>query len=80
MTSPSVQPIPPWKGFLTVAHDVPTGLLDIANVQVDRSSKSYAGASGRLITIEDVATQPPRGTRRGIEIIEQPPRTACNSP
>jgi hypothetical protein len=26
-------PIPPWKRFLTVAHD---GLLDIANVQGDR--------------------------------------------
>jgi hypothetical protein len=82
MTSPSVQPIPPWKGFLTVADGVPTGLLNIANVQVDRilEEPRRIAASGRLITIEDVAMQQPRGTRHGVYINEQPPRTACNSP
>ena len=59
MTSSSVQPIPPWKGFLTVEHDVPTGLLDVANVQVDRVVEELRriAASGRLITIEDIAMQ-----------------------
>jgi hypothetical protein len=40
----------------TVAHDVPTGLLDIANVQADRILEALRriAASGRLITIEDI--------------------------
>ncbi len=38
-------------------HDVPTGLLDVANVQVDRvvDELRRIAASGRLITIEDIA-------------------------
>lgn len=38
-------------------HDVPTGLLDVANVQVDRVVEELRriAASGRLITIEDIA-------------------------
>jgi hypothetical protein len=45
-------PIPPWKGFLTVAHDVLAGLLDIADVQVDRILEELRriAARGRLIT------------------------------
>lgn len=37
-------------------HDVPTGLLDVANVQVDRVVEELRriAASGRLITIEDI--------------------------
>ena len=37
-------------------HDVPTGLLDVANVQVDRvvDELRRIAASGRLITIEDI--------------------------
>ena len=40
-------------------HDVPTGLLDVANVQVDRVVEELRriAASGRLITIEDIAMQ-----------------------
>jgi protein gp37 len=39
-----------------VEHDVPTGLLDVANVQVDRvvDELRRIAASGRLITIEDI--------------------------
>jgi protein gp37 len=39
-----------------VKHDVPTGLLDVANVQVDRvvDELRRIAASGRLITIEDI--------------------------
>ncbi|MDT5370694.1 MAG: hypothetical protein QOC62_5125 [Mycobacterium sp.] len=38
-------------------HDIPTGLLDVANAQVDRVVEELRGiaASGRLITIEDIA-------------------------
>ena len=38
-------------------HDVPTGLLDVANVQVNRVVEELRriAASGRLITIEDIA-------------------------
>jgi hypothetical protein len=55
-TDPSVERLS------TVAHDVPTGPLDIANVQVDRIVEELRriAASGRLITIEDVAMQQPR--------------------
>jgi hypothetical protein len=40
-----------------VEHDMPTGLLDVANVQVDRvvDELRRIAASGRLITIEDIA-------------------------
>jgi hypothetical protein len=40
-----------------VEHDIPTGLLDVANVQVDRvvDELRRIAASGRLITIEDIA-------------------------
>jgi protein gp37 len=40
-----------------VEHDIPTGLLDVANAQVDRVVEELRGiaASGRLITIEDIA-------------------------
>lgn len=39
-------------------HDIPTGLLDVANVQVNRVVEELRriAASGRLITIEDIAT------------------------
>jgi hypothetical protein len=42
--------------LLTVEHDVPTGLLDIANVQVNRviEEPRRIAASGRLITIEHI--------------------------
>jgi len=42
---------------MTVEHDVPTGLLDVANVQVNRvvDELRRIAASGRLITIEDIA-------------------------
>jgi hypothetical protein len=45
-----------WKGLMTMEHDVPTGLLDIANVQVNRVVEELRriAASGRLITIEDI--------------------------
>ncbi len=38
-------------------NDVPTGLLDVANVQVNRvvDELRRIAASGRLITIEDIA-------------------------
>lgn len=38
-------------------HDIPTGLLDVANVQVNRVVEELRGiaASGRLVTIEDIA-------------------------
>ncbi|MDH6244620.1 hypothetical protein [Mycobacterium sp. OTB74] len=41
---------------MMMEHDVPTGLLDIANVQVDRVVEELRriAASGRLITIEDI--------------------------
>ena len=41
---------------MTVDHEVPTGLLDVANVQVNRVVEELRriGASGRLITIEDI--------------------------
>lgn len=37
-------------------HDVPTGLLEVANIQVERVVEELRriGASGRLITIEDI--------------------------
>jgi hypothetical protein len=56
MTSPPAYPTPPWKGFPTVEHDVPTGLLDVANVQVNRvvDELRRIAASGRLITVEDI--------------------------
>ena len=40
-----------------VEHDMPTGLLDVANVQVDRVVEELRriAASGRLVTIEDIA-------------------------
>jgi hypothetical protein len=40
-----------------VEDDIPTGLLDVANVQVNRVVEELRriGASGRLITIEDIA-------------------------
>jgi len=40
-----------------VDHDIPTGLLDVANVQVNRvvdELRRIAG-TGRLVTIEDIA-------------------------
>jgi hypothetical protein len=39
-----------------VEHDVPTGLLDVANVQVDRVVEELRriAASGRMVTIEDI--------------------------
>jgi hypothetical protein len=45
------------KGFLAVEHDIPTGLLDVANAQVNRVVEELRriAASGRLITIEDIA-------------------------
>ena len=38
-------------------HDIPTGLLDVANVQVNRVVEELRNiaASGRLVTIEDIA-------------------------
>ena len=38
-------------------NDIPTGLLDVANVQVNRVVEELRriAASGRLITIEDIA-------------------------
>lgn len=38
-------------------HDIPTGLLDVANVQVNRVVEELRriAASGRLVTIEDIA-------------------------
>ena len=38
-------------------HDIPTGLLDVANVQVNRvvDELRRIAASGRLVTIEDIA-------------------------
>ncbi len=38
-------------------NDVPTGLLDVANVQVNRvvDELRRIAASGRLITVEDIA-------------------------
>ena len=38
-------------------HDIPTGLLDVANVQVNRVVEELRRieASGRLVTIEDIA-------------------------
>ncbi len=38
-------------------HDIPTGLLDVANAQVNRVVEELRriAASGRLITIEDIA-------------------------
>jgi len=40
-----------------VEHDIPTGLLDVANAQVNRVVEELRriAASGRLITIEDIA-------------------------
>ncbi len=37
-------------------HDIPTGLLDVANVQVNRVIEELRriAASGRMITIEDI--------------------------
>ena len=37
-------------------HDIPTGLLDVANVQVNRVVEELRriAASGRLVTIEDI--------------------------
>lgn len=37
-------------------HDIPTGLLDVANVQINRVVEELRriAASGRLITIEDI--------------------------
>jgi protein gp37 len=39
-----------------VENDIPTGLLDVANVQVNRVVEELRriAASGRLITIEDI--------------------------
>jgi hypothetical protein len=39
-----------------VEHDIPTGLLDVANVQINRVVEELRriAASGRLITIEDI--------------------------
>jgi len=39
-----------------VEHDIPTGLLDVANVQVNRVIEELRriAASGRMITIEDI--------------------------
>jgi hypothetical protein len=38
-------------------HDLPTGLLDVANAQVNRVVEELRriAASGRLVTIEDIA-------------------------
>lgn len=38
-------------------HDIPTGLLDVANAQVNRVVEELRriAVSGRLITIEDIA-------------------------
>jgi hypothetical protein len=40
-----------------VEHDIPTGLLDVANAQVNRVVEELRriAVSGRLITIEDIA-------------------------
>lgn len=41
----------------TVDHDIPTALLDVANVQVNRvvDELRRIAAAGRLVTIEDIA-------------------------
>ncbi len=48
---------PSVEGGSEVENDVPTGLLDVANVQVNRvvDELRRIAASGRLITIEDIA-------------------------
>jgi hypothetical protein len=40
-----------------VEHDIPTALLDVANIQVNRvvDELRRMSASGRLVTIEDIA-------------------------
>ena len=65
MTTPSVQPIPPWKG-LRRSHMTSRPTADIANIQVDRILEELRriAASERLITM-NVAdrVQQPMGAR-----------------
>jgi hypothetical protein len=48
---------PSLEGAPTVDHDIPTPLLDVANVQVNRviDELRRIAASGRLVTVEDIA-------------------------
>jgi len=47
----------PGRGSHTVDDDIPTTLLDVANVQVNRvvDELRRIAASGRLVTVEDIA-------------------------